>query len=112
MSARWKHVVSYDCDERTEIDVGLFDFAIAEGFAAIEQNELSVGMGFSDAGRSPLKSGSSAPGWYKGVIRRTTAAHAIGTSYRNQTLIRRKSFPNSRVGARSAVPVLNAGIIP
>jgi hypothetical protein len=67
MSARWKHVVSYDCDEHTAIDVGLFDLAIAEGFAAIEQNELSVGMGFSDAGRSPLKSGSSAPGWYKGI---------------------------------------------
>ena len=44
MSATWKHVVSYDCDERTESDVGLFDFAIAEGFAAIEQNELSVGI--------------------------------------------------------------------
>ena len=44
MSARWKHVVSYDCDEHTAIDVGLFDLAIAEGFAAIEQNELSVGI--------------------------------------------------------------------
>jgi len=93
MSARWKHVVSYDCDERTEIDVGLFDFAIAEGFAAIEQNELSVGMGFSDAGRSPLKSGSSAPGWYKGVIRRTTAAHAIGTSLPKPNPNSRKKLP-------------------